>query len=155
LRESLVLAPAGAGAGAIAMVAAQIGGIMETGSIWILCVADSSTRLNYIARAIKKAGYNVSTASSGHKAVAMTAIRNNIEAVLLDEDMIVTEDSIAESIKAVKPLPILLVCDAGPTGALPPGVDLVTANGSRQQILAGLVKLLKGTKSESASTGLK
>ena len=93
---------------------------METGSIWVLCVADSSTRLNYIARAIKKAGYNVSTASSGHKAVAMAAIRNNIEAVLLDEDMIVTEDSIAESIKAVKPLPILLVCDAGPTGALPP-----------------------------------
>jgi CheY-like chemotaxis protein len=153
LRESLVLAPAGAGA--IAMVAAQIGGIMETGSIWVLCVADSSTRLNYIARAIKKAGYNVSTASSGHKAVAMTAIRNNIEAVLLDEDMIVTEDSIAESIKAVKPLPILLVCDAGPTGALPPGVDLVTANGSRQQVLAGLVKLLKGTKSESASATLK
>jgi CheY-like chemotaxis protein len=130
-------------------------GFMETGSIWVLCVADSSTRLNYIARAIKKAGYNVSTASSGHKAVAMTAIRNNIEAVLLDEDMIVTEDSIAESIKAVKPLPILLVCDAGPAGALPPGVDLVTANGSRQQILAGLVKLLKGTKSESASTALK
>jgi len=128
---------------------------METGSIWVLCVADSTTRLNYIARAIKKAGYNVSTESSGHKAVAMAAIRNNIEAVLLDEDMIVTEDSIAESIKAVKPLPILLVCDAGPTGALPPGVDLVTANGSRQQILAGLTKLLKGTKSESAATALK
>lgn len=73
--------------------------------------------LNYIARAIKKAGYNVSTASSGHKAVAMAAIRNNIEAVLLDEDMIVTEDSIAESIKAVKPLPILLICDAGPDGS--------------------------------------
>ena len=97
--------------------------------------------LNYIARAIKKAGYNVSTAISGHKAVDMAAIRNNIEAVLLDEDMIVTEDSIAESIKAVKPLPILLICDAGPTGALPPEVDLVTANGSRQQILAGLTKL--------------
>ena len=128
---------------------------METRSIWVLCVADSTTRLNYIARAIKKAGYNVSTASSGHRAVAMAAIRNNIEAVLLDEDMIVTEDSISESIKAVKPIPILLVCDAGPTGALPPGVDLVTANGSRQQILAGLTKLLKGTKSESASTALK
>lgn len=137
------------------MVAAQMGGIMETGSIWVLCVADSTTRLNYIARAIKNAGYNVSTAISGHKAVAMAAIRNNIEAVLLDEDMIVTEDSIAESIKAVKPLPILLICDAGPTGALPPGVDLVTANGSRQQILAGLTKLLKGTKSKSASAALK
>jgi CheY-like chemotaxis protein len=137
------------------MVAAQIGGIMETGSIWVLCVADSTTRLNYIARAIKKAGYNVSTATSGHRAVAMAAIRNNIEAIVLDEDMIITEDSIAESIKAVKPVPILLVCDAGPTGALPAGVDLVTANGSRQQILAGLTKLLKGTKSESASAALK
>ena len=103
---------------------------METGSVWVLCVADSSIRLNYIARAIKKAGYNVSTASSGHKAVAMAAIRNNIEAVVLDEDMIVAEDSVAESIKAVKPVPILLVCDAGPTGAFPAGVDLVTANGS-------------------------
>jgi hypothetical protein len=41
----------------------------------------------------------------------------------------------------VKPLPILLVCDAGPTGALPPGVDLATANGSRQQIVAGMAKL--------------
>jgi CheY-like chemotaxis protein len=133
----------------------KIGGIMEVGSAWVLCVADSSTRLNYIARAIKKAGHNVSTASSGHKAVAMAAIRNNIEATVLDEDMIITEDSIAESIKAVKPLPILLVCDAGPTGALPAGVDLVTANGSRQQILAGLMKLLKGAKSESASAALK
>src|SRR5438270_953350 len=131
----------------VQMVAAQIGGSMETGSVWVLCVADSSTRLSYIARAIKKAGYNVSTASSAHKAVAMAAIHNNIEAVVLDEDMIVTEDSVAESIKAVKPVPVMLVCDAGPTGALPPGVDLVTANGSRQLIAAGIMKLLKGTSS--------
>jgi hypothetical protein len=137
------------------MVAAQIGGSMETGSIWVLCVADSSARLSYIARVIKKAGHNVSTTSSAHKAVAMAAIRNNIEAVVLDEDMIVTEDSLAESIKAVKPVPIMLVCDAGPTGSLPAGVDLVTANGSRQQIVAGIMKLLKGTKSESASAALK
>jgi CheY-like chemotaxis protein len=137
------------------MVAAQIGGSMETGSVWVLCVADSSARLSYIARVIKKAGHNVSTASSGHRAVAMAAIRNNIEAVVLDEDMIIAEDSVAESIKAVKPVPILLVCDAGPTGAFPAGVDLVTANGSRQQIVAGLMKLLKGTKSESASAALK
>ena len=61
---------------------------MEVGSAWVLCVADSSTRLNYIARAIKKAGHNVSTASSGHKAVAMAAIRNNIEATVLDLSLI-------------------------------------------------------------------
>ena len=124
---------------------------METGSLWVLCVADSTIRLSYIARAIKKAGYSVSTASSSHKAVAMAAIRNNIDAVVLDEDMVIGEDTVAECIKAVKPVPILLVCDAGPSGALPAGIDLVTANGSRQQIVAGLTKLLKARPNGSAS----
>src|SRR5690242_1351745 len=105
---------------------------MEAGSVWVLCVADSTMRLNYIARAVKKAGYNLSTTTSPHKAVAMAAIHNSIEAAVLDEDMVLGEDSVAESIKAVKSIPVLLVCDAGPTGALPAGVDLVTANGSRQ-----------------------
>ena len=124
---------------------------METGSVWVLCVADSTMRLNYIARAIRKAGYNVSTATSPHKAVAMAAIHNNIEAVALDEDLVIGEDSVAESIKAVKSVPVLLVCDAGPTGALPAGVDLVTANGSRQQIVAGLDKLLKSEQKSAAT----
>lgn len=117
---------------------------MEARSAWILCVADSNTRLNHIARALRRAGYKVSMTSSAHKAVALAAITNHLEAVVLDEDLIVAEESLAESIKAVKPLPVLLVCDNGPSGALPTGVDLVTANGSRQQIIAGLEKLLKG-----------
>jgi CheY-like chemotaxis protein len=115
---------------------------METGSVWILCVGDSNIRLNYIARVIKKAGYNVALSASAHNAVAMVAIGRKIDAAVIDEDMVVGDGSVAESIKAVKPIPVLLVCDAGPTGAPPPGVDLVTANGSRQQILAGLEKLL-------------
>jgi DNA-binding NtrC family response regulator len=116
---------------------------MEARSTWILCVADSNTRLNHIARAVRRAGYNVSMTSSAHKAVALAAITSHLEAVVLDEDLIVAEESVAESIKAVKPLPVLVVCDNGPSGALPTGVDLVTANGSRQQIVAGVEKLLK------------
>ena len=39
------------------MVAAQIGGSMETGSVWVLCVADSSARLSYIARVVDPGTY--------------------------------------------------------------------------------------------------
>jgi CheY-like chemotaxis protein len=115
---------------------------MENSSSLILCMADSNIRLNYIARAVKKAGYNVALSASAHNAVAMVAIGKKIDAAVIDEDMVVGEGSVAESIKAVKPIPVLLVCDAGPTGAPPAGVDLITANGSRQQIVAGLAKLL-------------
>ena len=114
---------------------------METSSECVLCVADSNIRLNHIARTLKKAGYNVVLSSSAHNAVAIVAISKNLVAVVIDEDLVFSSGSVAESIKAVKPLPILLVCDAGPTGALPPGVDLATANGSRQQIVAGMAKL--------------
>ncbi|HWH56962.1 MAG TPA: hypothetical protein VN682_04980 [Terriglobales bacterium] len=116
---------------------------MDADSAWILCVADSNTRLNHIARALRRAGYKVSMTSCAHKAVALAAISNHLQAVVLDEDLIVGEESVAESIKAVKPVPVLLVCDNGPSGALPSGVDLVTANGSRQQVVAGVEKLLK------------
>lgn len=119
---------------------------MEANSAWILCVADSNTRLNHLARALRRAGYKISMTSSAHKAVALAAIINHLEAVVLDEDMIVAEESVAESIKAVKPLPVLLVCDNGPSGALPTGIDLVTANGSRQQVVAGMEKLLKAVR---------
>jgi CheY-like chemotaxis protein len=117
---------------------------MENGSIWVLCVADSNFRLQRIARTLKKAGYNIALSSSGHNALVMIIVGNKFDAIVLDEDMVVGPGSIAESIKAVKPLPVLLVCDAGPAtnGILPAGVDLITANGSRQQIIAGLVKLL-------------
>ena len=120
----------------------RTGSSMEHSSIWVLCAADSTSRLNYIARAIRKAGYNVILSTSAHHVVAIAAVGKNLDAVILDEDMVLGEGSVAESIKAVKPIPVLLVCDSGPSGAAPPGVDLVTANGSRQQILAGLVKLL-------------
>ncbi|HWH60000.1 MAG TPA: hypothetical protein VN682_20390 [Terriglobales bacterium] len=119
---------------------------MEANSAWILCVADSNTRLSHLARALRRAGYKISMTSSAHKAVALAAITNHFEAVVLDEDMIVAEESVAESIKAVKPLPVLLVCDNGPSGALPTGIDLVTANGSRQQVVAGMEKLLKAVQ---------
>jgi CheY-like chemotaxis protein len=115
---------------------------METGSECVLCVADSNVRMNYIARTVKKAGYNVILSSSTHNAVAIAAISKKLDAVVIDEDLVFGNGSVAESIKAVKPIPILLVCDTGPTGPLPSGVDLVTANGSRQQITAGLAKLL-------------
>jgi CheY-like chemotaxis protein len=115
---------------------------METGSECILCIADSNIRLNYIARTLKKAGYNIVLSSSAHNAVALVAISKKLDAVVIDEDLVFSNGSVAESIKAVKPVPVLLVCDAGPTGAAPVGVDLITANGSRQQIVAGLAKLL-------------
>jgi CheY-like chemotaxis protein len=115
---------------------------METGTECILCIADSTIRLNYIARTLKKAGYNVLLSSSTHNAVAIAAISKKLDAVVIDEDLVFSSSSVAESIKAVKPLPVLLVCDSGPTGDLPAGVDLVTANGSRQQITSGLAKLL-------------
>ncbi|HZU31297.1 MAG TPA: hypothetical protein VFB79_09290 [Candidatus Angelobacter sp.] len=124
---------------------------MGTGSECILCLADSNIRLNYIARTVKKEGYNVILSSSTHNAVALVAISKKIDAVVIDEDMIFGNGSVAESIKAVKVIPVLMVCDAGPTGALPPGVDLVTANGSRQQIVAGLAKILKTPISISSS----
>ena len=115
---------------------------MEDGSIWVLCVADSNIRLHQIARTVRRAGYHVAISSTGHNAVAMVVVGNKFDAVAIDEDIVLGDGSIAESIKAVKPIPILLICDAGPTGVTPAGVDLVTANGSRQQIIAGLVKLL-------------
>ena len=115
---------------------------METGSECVLCIADSNIRLSYIARTLKKAGYNVILSASTHNAVALVAISKKLDAVVVDEDLVFSNGSVAESIKAVKSIPILLVCDAGPTGAAPAGVDLVTANGSRQQIVAGLAKLL-------------
>jgi CheY-like chemotaxis protein len=128
---------------------------MANGSIWVLCVADSNFRLQRIARTLKKAGYNIAMSTSGHNALVMIIVGNKFDAVVLDEDMVVGPGSIAESIKAVKPLPILLVCDAGPSpGSHPPaGVDLITANGSRQQIVSGLVKLLgrNAPASKSAS----
>ena len=122
---------------------------MEARSSWILCVADSTTRLNHIARALRKAAYKVSMTSSSHRAVALAAITTHLDGVVLDEDLIVAEESVAESIKAVKPIPVLLVCDGGPSGAIPAGVDLVTANGSRQQIVAGLEKLLKAASASA------
>jgi DNA-binding response OmpR family regulator len=115
---------------------------MENGAVWVLCVADSNVRLHQIARTLKRAGYYVALSTSGHNAVAMAVVGNKFDAVVLDEDMVLGDGSIAESIKAVKTIPILLVCDAGTTGGLPAGVDLITSNGSRQQIIAGLVKLL-------------
>ena len=115
---------------------------MEPGSMWVLCVADSNIRLSYIARAVKKAGYNVVLSCSAHDAVAIVAISKKLDAVIIDEDMVFGNGSVAESIKAVRPLPVLLVCDGGPTGSPPAGVDLVTSNGSRQQIVAALAKVL-------------
>lgn len=120
---------------------------MENGSLWVLCVADSNLRLEQIARTIRKAGYNVAMSSSSHNAVAMVILSAKFDAVIIDEDMVFGTGSVAESIKAVKSLPILLVCDAGPTGAPPIGIDLVTANGSRQQIIAGLRKLVQKSSS--------
>ena len=116
---------------------------VKNGSIWILCVADSNMRVQRIARAIKKAGYNVIISSSSHKAVALAAMSIKLDVVVIDEDMVFGEGSLAESIKAVKFLSVLLVCDAGTSSAPPAGVDLVTSNGSQKQIFAGLEKLLK------------
>jgi hypothetical protein len=84
--------------------------------------------------------------------VAIAAISKSLDAAVVDEDMIFGSGSVAESIKAVRPVPILLVCDAGPTGDAPTGVDLITANGSRQQIVAGLEKLLN-SRVKSSSPG--
>jgi len=129
-----------------AMASSRISrGIMESGSGNVLCLADSNARLNNIARTLKRAGHRVILSTSAHNAVAIVAVSTNIDLIVIDEYMIVGDGSVAESIKAVKPLPIVLVCDKGPsTGDLPAGVDLVTANGSRQQILAGVSKLLSG-----------
>lgn len=120
---------------------------MESGSANVLCLADSNVRLNNIARTLKRAGHRVILSSSAHNAVAIVAVSTNIDLAVIDEDMVVGDASVAESIKAVKPLPILLVCDKGPSGDLPEGVDLVTANGSRQQMLTALSKLLSGRRS--------
>jgi len=115
---------------------------MQNSSGNVLCLADSNARLNYIARTLRRAGHQVILSASAHNAVAIVAVSTNIDSVVIDEDMVVGDASVAESIKAVKPLLVLLVCDNGPSGDLPAGVDLVTANGSRQQILAGISKLL-------------
>lgn len=120
---------------------------MESGSANVLCLADSNVRLNNIARTLKRAGHRVILSSSAHNAVAIVAVSTNIDLAVIDEDMVVGDASVAESIKAVKPLPILLVCDKGSSDDLPEGVDLVTANGSRQQMLTALSKLLSGRRS--------
>ncbi len=116
--------------------------ITERSTTWVLCVADSTVRLHYIGRTLKKAGYAIAMSSSSHDAVAMAVLSTQLQAAVIDEDMVLDDHSVAQSLKAVRPIPILLVCDAGPGGMPPAGVDLVTSNGSRQQILAGLAKLL-------------
>jgi hypothetical protein len=115
----------------------------EPVSVWILCAADSNFRLHCIGRTIRKAGYNVAMSSSSHNAVALAVLSSRFQAAVIDEDLVLDDHSVAQSLKAVRQFPILLVCDSGPGGGGPPaGVDLVTSNGSRQQILAGLAKLL-------------
>ena len=110
----------------------------------ILCIADSSARLDYIARAVKKIGYDVHITHRAHQAMALAAnLANCLDAVVMDEDVVLAGTSVAECFKVVSSIPILLVCDKGTEGkATPAGVDLVTANGSRQEIAAGLEKLL-------------
>jgi len=117
---------------------------MSEGLANILCIADSSTRLDYIARAIKKLGYDVHITYQAHQAVAVAANPlNRLDAIVMDEDMVLDGVSVAESLKAVSSTPILLVCDKGTEGKpVPAGVDLVTANGSREEIAIGLEKLL-------------
>jgi hypothetical protein len=54
---------------------------------------------------------------------------NRFGAVVIDEDMVLDGFSVAESLKMVSSLPILLVCDKGSEGkANPGGVDLVTTS---------------------------
>ena len=110
----------------------------------ILCIADSSTRLDYIARAVKKIGYDVHITHRAHQAVALVAnLTSRLDAVVMDEDVVLDGASVAQSFKAVSSIPILLVCDKGTEGkATPAGIDLVTANGSCEEIAAGLEKLL-------------
>ena len=56
--------------------------------------------------------------------------------------MVLDGVSVAESLKAVSSIPILLVCDKGSEGKpIPAGIDLLTANGSPEEIAAGLEKL--------------
>lgn len=117
---------------------------MLSGKAIILCLADSVTRLTSIARTVKKLGYAVHIVHSPDQAVGLAANpANGFEAIVIDEDMVLDGFSLARSLKMVSAIPILLVCDKGSEGkALPAGVDHVTANGSRQEIAAGLKKLL-------------
>ena len=112
--------------------------------IVILCIADSATRLTYIARTVKKFGYAVYIGHSNDHAVAVAATStNSIGAIVMDEDLLLNGFSVSESLKMVSAAPILLVCDKGPEGKpRPAGIDLVTANGSREAIGTGLEKLL-------------
>ena len=120
--------------------------------ILILCIADSAARLTYIARAVKKLGYGVYIAHSNDHAVAVVASSTNtIAAVVMDEDLLLNGFSVSESLKMVSSLPILLVCDKGDEGkSKPAGIDLITANGSREAIGTGLERLL--AKSMGATT---
>jgi hypothetical protein len=57
---------------------------------------------------------------------------NRFGAVVIDEDMVLDGFWVAESLKMVSSLPILLVCNKGSEGkANPAGVDWVTPNSSR------------------------
>jgi|SRR5581483_2255899 len=120
----------------------------------VLCIADSSTRLSSLARTIKQLGYQVHTTFTPDQAVAVVAASaNRIDAIVMDEDMVIDGFTLAQSFKAaLSNVPIVLVCDKGSGGKPPPaGVDFVTVNGSHDQIAAALEKLL--ARSSGAARG--
>ena len=95
--------------------------------IVILCIADSVTRLTYIARTVKKFGYAVHIGHSDDHAVAVAATStNSIGAIVMDEDLLLNGFSVSESLKMVSAAPILLISDKGLEGQpKPAGIDLV------------------------------
>jgi DNA-binding response OmpR family regulator len=119
----------------------------------ILCVADSATRLAYIARTVKKLDYTVHITYTPDQAVAVAANpASHIDAIVIDEDVVIDGFAVAQSLKMVSSAPILLVCDKGMEDETKPReVDSMTVNGSRQEIAAGLEKLLK--RSTGAAQG--
>src|SRR5579859_5396260 len=105
---------------------------MATNKPTILCIADSSTRLNYIAQSVRKLGYSVYAVHALDQAVAVVANPSNgIACVIIDEDMMLDGFSLPESLKAVSSIPVVLLCDKGSEGASKPvGIDFITTNGS-------------------------
>jgi|SRR5581483_397158 len=126
---------------------------MSTSAHNVLCIAHSSTRLASLAHTIKQLGYQVHTTFTPDQAVAVVAeSANRIDAIVIDEDMVIDGFTLAQSFKAFSNVPIVLVCDKGSGGKPPPaGVDLVTENGSREKIAAALEKLL--ARSSGAARG--
>ena len=113
----------------------------------ILLVSDSADRLEVLYGAIRTTGYDVLTAATTDRAVAM-CMADHVAAVVLDSNMLRNSAwSVAHTFKMIRAnLPVVLLEErVAQRGAPAEGVDAVVQRGRHRQVSEVLAKLLDRT----------